>query len=235
MRLSSAALAGIFLVSGLAAAIAQDDGFGYLPYPGEGNSGLYASLRGSMALAGKDGATTVPTAPTPVALRGSHDTGYGGSIVLGGHLPLGFKVELEGLYRRRPYESVNLGGISSAASGFRDVAAPMGNLLWEMPIDGVPIRPFIGGGAGMAYTHSRLNDPTGGNIYMKNSNWHFAWQGMAGFKLDVAPGARLSAMYRYFQVDDVAGRCGIAGQAPALACRASNTDQSVDLGLELDL
>jgi opacity protein-like surface antigen len=111
----------------------------------------------------------------------------------------------------------------------------MGNLLWEFPIDGVPIRPFIGGGAGMAYTHTRLQDPTGGTIYLKNSDWHFAWQGMAGLKFDVAPGARLSAMYRYFQVDDVAGRCGTAGQSPVLACRNSNTDQSVDIGLELDL
>src|SRR4051812_14098779 len=99
MRLSSIGLSGLFLAACLGAAIAQGDGFGYLPYPGAGDSGLYAGLRGSMALRGKDGATSIPTTPTATTLRGSHDTGYGGSIVLGGHLPLGFKVELEGLYR----------------------------------------------------------------------------------------------------------------------------------------
>ena len=77
MRPSSAALAGFFLDSGLAAAIAQD-GYENLPYPGEADSGLYVGLRGSLALRGKDGAVSVPTAPAATALRGSHATGYGG-------------------------------------------------------------------------------------------------------------------------------------------------------------
>ena len=82
MRLSTAALAGFAAAFGLAAAIAQDDGYGYLPYPGDEQSGLYVGLRGSMAFRGKDGAITVPDTP-PAALRGSHDTGYGGAIALG--------------------------------------------------------------------------------------------------------------------------------------------------------
>jgi hypothetical protein len=237
MRLSLPVFAGLFLVSGLVAAIAQDP-YADLPYPGDSQTDLYAGLRGSLAFRGRDGASSIPASPTPIALRGSHDTGYGASIVLGGHLPAGFKVELEGLYRHRPYTIVSQGGVTAPASGFRDVVAPMGNILWEIPLaeeTGLPIRPFIGAGAGLAYTRSRLADATTTNIFMKNSNWHFAYQGLAGVKVDVAPGARLTAMYRYFKTDDVRGFCGTAGQSPALPCSASNVDQSVDVGLELDL
>ena len=42
------ALAGLFLASGLAAAIAQDDGYANLPCPGDNDTGLYVALRGSM-------------------------------------------------------------------------------------------------------------------------------------------------------------------------------------------
>ena len=233
-----AALAGFFLVSGLAAAIAQD-GYENLPYPGDGDTGLYVALRGSLAFRGKDGAVSVPTTPTATDLRGSHDTGYGGSLVLGGHLPEGFKVELEGSWRHRPYDSMTLAGVTTAASGFRDTGALMGNLIWEAPLPeytGLPIRPFIGGGAGLAYTQTRLTDvPASTNIYLgSSSDLRFAWQAMAGLKVDVAPGARLTAAYRYMQVNGARSACGTGG-APTMTCRRDAIDQGVDLGLELDL
>jgi len=174
-----------------------------------------------------------------VALRGSHDTGYGGSLVLGAHLPYGFKTELEGLFRRNPSTSLNLAGTTLAATGFRDTAAVMGNLLWEVPLaeeTGLPIRPFLGGGGGMAYTHGRLNsDPILGNTYQQTSDWRFAWQAIAGVKFDVAPGTRVTAAYRYFQTDKIRSKCGTGG-APTQTCITPKTaDQSVDFGLELDL
>jgi opacity protein-like surface antigen len=241
MRLSAIALTGIFLASGLAAAIAQD-GYENLPYPGDNDSGLYAGLRGSLAFRGKDGATTVPAAPPAIpaaaALRGSHDTGYGGSLMLGAHLPYGFSAELEGLFRRRPHNSFTLAGVTAPASGFRDTAAMMGNLLWEVPFEetGLSIRPFLGAGAGMAYTHSRLNsDPILGNTYQQASDWRFAWQALAGLKFDVAPGARVTAAYRYFQTDNIRSNCGTGG-APTQTCVTPKTaDQGVDFGLEVDL
>jgi len=241
MRLSSvlrgAALAGLAMAFGLAAAVAQGDGYGYLPYPGDAESGLYVGLRGSMAFRGKDGAVTVPEA-TPVALRGSHDTGYGGAVVLGGRLPYGFNAELEGTWRHRPYETMTMGGVTTAASGFRDTGAVMGNIFWEAPLHeyGLPMTPFIGGGAGLAYTQTRLSDnPASTNLYLaSSSDWRFAWQGLAGFKVDVAPGARLTAAYRYMQVNGARSACGTGG-APTLSCRRDTVDQGVDIGVELDL
>ena len=238
MRLPIPVIAGIFLVSGLAAAIAQDP-YADLPYPGDSETGLYVGLRGSLALRGQDGVVSVPTAPTPTALRGSHDTGYGGAIVLGGHLPYGFKAELEGSWRHRPYNSLTLAGVTAPASGFRDVGAVMGNLIWEVPLaeqTGLPIRPFIGGGAGLAYAQTRLSDnPASTNLYLaSSSDWRFAWQGMAGFKVDVAPGARLTAAYRYMEINGVRSACGTGG-APTMSCRRNAIDQGVDFGIELDL
>ena len=237
MRLPIPVIAGIFLVSGLAAAIAQDP-YADLPYPGDSETGLYVGLRGSLAFRGQDGAVSVPTAPTPTALRGSHDTGYGGAIVLGGHLPYGFKAELEGSWRHRPYNSLTLAGVTAPASGFRDVGAVMGNLIWEVPLaeqTGLPIRPFIGGGAGLAYAQTRLSDnPASTNLYLaSSSDWRFAWQGMAGFKVDVAPGARLTAAYRYMEINGVRSACGTGG-APTMSCRRNAIDQGVDFGIELD-
>jgi len=237
MRFSTALLAGLVMAGGMAAAVAQGDGFGYLPYPGEEKSGLYVALRGSMAFRGKDGATSVPAAP-PVALRGSHDTGYGGAIAVGAKLPYGFNAELEGVWRHRPYDSMTMGGITTAATGFRDTGAVMGNIVWEAPLHeyGVAVTPFIGGGVGLAYTQARLSDnPTSTNLYLaSSSNLGLAWQGMAGFKVDVAPGARLTAAYRYMQVNGARSACGTGG-APTLTCRRDTVDQGVDVGLELDL
>lgn len=240
MRRPLPIFAGFFLVSGWVAAIAQDQ-YADLPYPGDRQTSLYAGLRGSVAFRSNDNATIPanPPAPsTPVALRGAHDVGFGGALVVGAHLPLGFKAELEGVYRHRPYQFLSLNGAVTPAAGFRDVVAPMANLVWELPVAeqiGLPVRPFIGGGAGMAYTRTRLNDnPVGTNTYLQTSGWRFAYQALAGVKFDVAPGARLTAMYRYFQTDDVRSRCGVAG-IPTLSCISNNVDQSADLGLELDL
>jgi len=174
-----------------------------------------------------------------VALRGSHDTGFGGSLLLGGHLPYGFKVEAEALFQHRPYDTKTLDGVTTTATGFRDTTAVMGNLLWELPLaeaTGLPIRPFIGGGAGMAYSQSRLNDnPVGTNTYLQASDWRFAWQALAGVKFDVAPGARLTAQYRYLRADGGRSRCATSGTPTATCLSGNNQSQSVDVGLELDL
>lgn len=249
-------MAGPVLLCGLAAALgpnalAQD--YSRLPYPGDPpppESTTYVTLRGSLAFAGKDGVTSVGAA-TLTDLRGAHDVGGGAAIALGMTMPLGLRVEAEGLFRRLPETSATLGGpalgFTIPASGFRDVAAVMGNVFWDLPVGDFPVHPFVGIGGGMAYTHGRLwhpnatninlaiSDPVPSTVYMTNSSWRFAWQTMAGVTVPVAPGARLSAMYRYMQVNGVSGKCGNAGLAPALACRGDNADHSVDLGLELDL
>ena len=231
MRRIAAVLAGHFVICGLAVAAAED-----LPYPGDPATGdsmvpdTYIALRGSLTFDGKGANITVPTTPAATSLRPSHAIGGGAAIAIGAKLPYGFRIEAEGVYRKKPVQSVNLGGVVTPASGFINTAAPMANLIWAPKFDGMPIRPMIGGGAGMAYTQSRINDPIGGTTYLQNAGWHFAYQGMAGLEIPVLPGAAITAQYRWMHTDNVTGRCGIGGAATLNCTKIGFNDQSVDLG-----
>src|SRR5262249_26656869 len=149
-----AVLTGHFLLCSLAMALGQD-----LPYPGDpppdqafwGPAGAYVALRGSLTFGGKGPTVSVPTTPTATALRPAQEVGGGGAIAVGVELPFDFRLEAEGSYHNRPVNNVTLGGITAAGSGHLQTAATMANLVWAPKIDDFPVRPLIGGGAGMAY------------------------------------------------------------------------------------
>jgi len=236
-----AVLTGHFLLCSLALALAQ--GAPPLPpYPGDSApgddwspTGAYVALRGSLTFGGKGPTVSVPTTPTATALRPAHDVGGGGAIALGVELPFDLRLEAEGLYHNRPVQTVTLGGVTAAGNGSLQTAATMANLVWAPQVDGFPIRPLIGGGAGMAYTYGQASDLSGANVYLQNGGWHFAWQGMAGLEIPVLPGASLTAMYRWMHTGNVKSKCGVAG-APALSCtKIGFDDQGVDLGLKIEL
>ena len=215
MRRVAAVLTGHFVICGLAVAAAQD-----LPYPGDpaqssayGLEGTYVALRGSLTFDGKGANVTVPTTPAATSLRPSHDVGGGAAVAVGAMLPYGFRIEAEGLYRHKPVKNVNLGGVITPSSGYVETAAPMANLIWAPQFDGMPIRPMIGGGAGMAYTQSRINDNSLSTTYLQNSGWHFAYQGMAGLEIPLFPGAAFTAQYRWMHTDNVTSKCGTGGAA----------------------
>jgi opacity protein-like surface antigen len=209
---------------------AQEDGDNYDPV-WDSSQPSYAGLRGSLAF-GTAG-TTIPSAP-PTRLRGSSDNSAGGSIYIGTQLPLGLRVELEVLYRYLPLNSVNLGGTRIAADGQANVTAPMVNLFWDLPVDGLPFQPFLGGGIGVGDVFSGKVSDESGNIYFQPHGWKFAYALMAGGQIPLGDGSRLTAMYRWLKVNGVKGKCGISG-APTLICRGDLTSQGVDLGLEMDM
>jgi hypothetical protein len=87
----------------------------------------------------------------------------------------------------------------------------------------------------LPYTQSRINDASLGTTFLQNSGWHFAYQGFAGLEIPVARGAAQQATYRWMHTDNVTAKCGAAG-APTLTCtNIGFDDQSVDLGLKIDL
>ncbi len=236
MRRTVALLAGHFTICGLAWAAAQDLPYPGDPPPGEGPSGVYVALRGSLTFDGRGANVSIPTTPTATALRPSHDVGGGASLALGTELPFELRAETELLYRNRPVKNVTLGSTTAAGGGHNQNAALMANLVWAPKFDGMPIRPYIGGGVGTAYTYGQINDASGANIYLQNTGWHFAYQGMAGLEIPLMPGASLTAGYRWMHTDNVRGRCGTSGLAPALACtKYGFDDQGVDLGFKIDL
>ncbi|MBL8671812.1 MAG: outer membrane beta-barrel protein [Alphaproteobacteria bacterium] len=128
-------------------------------------------------------------------LRG--DTGF----TIGGSAGYDFDVarlEIENRYLATDakVDSVTVGGVTySGNSGWLNVNTFMANAYLDTPLSrfGVQgfagqIRPFVGGGAGVALIEKR-----GGNDW--ESAW--AWQGTAGIGLDLNRNWTLSASYRF--------------------------------------
>lgn len=197
-------------------------------------TGVYAGLRGSYAFSGNAVTTWAPTTPL-TQLRGSYGAGGGGSIFVGAHLPYNFRVEVEGLYRYQPLSRIALNGVNAGpVSGRSQIAAPMMNLLWDIPVPAEsPIQPFVGMGVGAAYTETRATGS--GNTYMRQNRWDPAYSFMAGLALPLGDSSRLTAMYRWMQVRDARHKCATSGLVQSV-CLNNNVDSSaVDLGYEIDL
>lgn len=256
MRASKTLIAGVFLLSGAAASaqpgmIDADPAYqqAYQPMPegpppqgayqeGGGpswNSGLngYVGLRGSLAL-NNNSVTTYQLTSPPTALRASYATGGGGSVYIGTRLPLNLRLELEGLYRWQPLSRVSLNGANVAGSGNTKIAAPMMNLLWDipMPSDAI-VQPFVGMGVGAAYTETNVFG--GGNTYMRGNRWDLAYSFMGGLALPLNDSSRLTAMYRWMQVRDAGHKCAVSGTVVAPCVKNNVNSLAVDLGLEMDL
>ena len=201
-------------------------------------SGAYVGLRGSYAVNGNNTTAYAIVAP-PTALRASYASGGGGSVFIGTHLPLNLRLELEALYRWQPLSRLSLNGTTVAASGSERIAAPMLNLLWDVPVPGdmeIAIQPFVGLGVGAAYHETLADDGAGGNGYLHSTKWNLAYSFMGGLAVPVGDNTRLTAMYRWMQVRDVGYRCAVAGAAKTGVCTDTNANSSsVDLGLEMEL
>jgi opacity protein-like surface antigen len=252
MRVAGSFFAGFVLIAAGTMAMAQPidvaPGDGYTPAPsgevppppGDGEampphgSGLpyFTGLRGSFAFR-NTASTQTPGSPSHT-VDAKYDVGGGGSLYYGARLPMGLRVELEGLYRYQPLRGLRVDAVKTAGvHGNAQMAAPMINLLWELPVSNdILIQPFVGMGAGAAYTSTNVNDGT--DTYLKHKGWNLAYSFMAGANVPLSQSSRFSAMYRWMQVRDV--QYGCAGGGAILGCYKTNIDsQGIDLGLEMDL
>jgi opacity protein-like surface antigen len=197
-------------------------------------TGMYAGLRGSYAFVGNATTTWAPTTPM-TQLRGSYGAGGGGSVFVGTRLPYNLRLEVEGLYRYQPLSRVTLNGVSAGpVSGSSQMAAPMMNLLWDIPMPAEsPIQPFVGMGVGAAYTETRATGS--GNTYMSQNRWDPAYSFMAGFALPIDESSRLTAMYRWMQVRDARHKCATSGLVQSVCLNNSVNSTAVDIGYEMDL
>jgi opacity protein-like surface antigen len=219
-------ITGLFLL-GAAPALAQPAS------PDSWPSGTYVALRGSYAFTGNATTTYAPTTPM-TQLRGSYASGGGGSIALGAYLPLNLRLEVEGLYRFQPLSRFAINGLGTPASGHTQIATPMVNLLWDIPMPSdSPIEPFVGMGAGAAYVETDASG--GGNIYMHQDRWDPAISFIAGMALPLDDYSRLTAMYRWIQVHDAGHNCAVSGTVQGVCLSNSVNSSAVDLGYELDL
>lgn len=189
----------------------------------------YAGLRGSLAFDGTMSGTAATT--PPVNLQINTNTGGGGSVYWGWHLPYGLRTELELLYRYQSLSDGSILGVSAKAGGYTESFAPMANLYWDIPVRGIGVQPFIGGGLGYGWNEIGLNNIAGTSFpALHNDSWQLAYNFMAGLSVPISDTARLTGMYRWLH-QDIGANCGAAG----FSCSAGFEVSSVDIGLEFDL
>ena len=228
IRTSAILSAGLLLIA--AHASAQDAGYGYAYSPnGDSNLPAFAGLRGSISM---NSTIHTSVAAGTIPLRGSLSMSGGGSIYAGVRLPLGFRAELEGVYRYQPLKSLTISGVPVSATGQMHLAGPMLNVMWDIPVPDFPFRPYVGLGIGGLYTD--LTAKSGGVKVIDGSKWNVSYQAIAGAEFPLSQSSRLTADYRWLQVHQARMQCTAAPLA-AQSCRANINTQSVDLGLEFDL
>ncbi|HWA70673.1 MAG TPA: hypothetical protein VG821_12680 [Rhizomicrobium sp.] len=245
MRTTTSLIAGLLLLSALPAAaqpIEADPSWQAPPQdapppadPGDDWQArrAYVGLRGSYAFNANAVMTWTPTAP-PTAIRASYASGGGGSVYLGAHLPLNLRLELEALYRWQPLSRLSLDGTNVTATGSTRIAAPMLNLLWDIPMpDDLGLQPFVGMGVGAAYTDTNLSG--GGNSYARQKRWDLAYSFIGGLAVPLSDSSRLTAMYRWLQVRNAGHKCAVGGSLQSVCLDNNVNSSAVDLGYEMDL
>ncbi len=116
-----------------------------------------------------------------------YDGGWVGGVAVGGKMPWA-RGELEISYRNNDIET--------AVGGDVDSWAFMGNAYWDIETNTM-FTPYLGLGIGAAHVDF---DTVGGE-----DDWEFAYQGMAGASVAVAPEVALGLEYRYFATTEVEG------------------------------
>jgi outer membrane protein OmpA-like peptidoglycan-associated protein len=123
--------------------------------------------------------------------------GWGfGQVVPG----IGLRVELEGNYRNNDVDRLTLGGLrSTGVRGRQETYGAMVNALVDFDLGLGFLYPYLGAGAGWAWTNwDGVRDDLG-RIVDDNDN-NFAFQGIAGLSvpIDAVPGLAINAEYRFF-------------------------------------
>ncbi|HEY1096921.1 MAG TPA: outer membrane beta-barrel protein [Alphaproteobacteria bacterium] len=113
------------------------------------------------------------------------DGGWIGGVAFGGKTEWA-RAELEASYRNSDLDNVGGGDVDSTAI--------MANAYWDFE-NNTGITPYVGAGIGTAYVDF---DSVGGD-----DSWEFAYQGMAGANINVAPQWAVGAEYRYFATTEV--------------------------------
>lgn len=131
-----------------------------------------------------------------------YDLGAVGSLAAGYATSFGLRAELEASYR---WANKVDGDKDPNAnwSGRARTLAFMGNVLYDIDT-GSPITPYIGVGAGIAQVKADArNNLTGAAAYSFNdTDWVFAYQGIAGVSYSFTNNLAATLDYRYFDTVD---------------------------------
>ncbi len=170
--------------------------------------GLYVGAGAGVYWPGSINVTTsVPSSPRP---RLDPSVGFGAVGSVGYALGNGMRFELEGNYRQGNIAH-GAGPGAPSFSGTLQTYSVLANALFDIDI-GVPwLYPYVGAGAGYAWTHLHNfrvtpSAPPLGVVTSDATEGSFAYQAIAGLAFPVpnVPGLSLTAEYRFFGV--VGGR-----------------------------
>ncbi|MCL2468991.1 MAG: OmpA family protein [Alphaproteobacteria bacterium] len=150
-------------------------------------------------------------------------TGWGVGGYGGYGLGNGIRVEGEVAYRNSQVNKVTGVGAGTAGGGIRNTAL-MGNALYEYDTR-TRITPYIGAGAGVSFVKAN-NMRTINTAEIRSKKTAFAYQGIAGFALNLEGGWDFTADYRYFATPDVKFKADTGGRATT-----ENSSHNLMLGI----
>lgn len=218
----------IFTALGLAAAapaLAGNFGNGYL--------GLRGSYIGADEEVGKS---------VSIDAKSRFENGWGGSAFYGTVFSESLRGEIEAGYRVNDIETVTIlrndvlpgsVGLVIPVKGEVDMGLAMASLYYDFPLSGLPILPWVGIGAGGANVNYSVSfdygDPLN-PVVVKDSEWQFAYQLMAGVTVPVGEMTSMTLGYRYFATEDMTFVAADGSEFDT-----GLTQHSVDVGLQFHL
>jgi OmpA-OmpF porin, OOP family len=127
------------------------------------------------------------------------DSDWAGLGALGYAFANGLRLEGEFGYRTNDVDKIT--GFSGT-SGKINTSTFMTNLLYDFHLGGLPITPYIGAGVGAARAtvHGTTTTPA---MTINDSDFGFAWQGIAGASYDLNRYFALTADYRFVNAPDL--------------------------------
>jgi opacity protein-like surface antigen len=160
----------------------------------EVNNGLYLELQG--------GASFWDDANVSVSGVGSgkvdFDTGWTAGGAIGFRAFDWLRAEAHGSFRRADLDSVKVGSLHVSGEGWAGTAAFLGNVYLDLPVP-FPIKPYVGGGAGVAIFNADTNS---NSVSIDDDDTEFAWNVMGGVFWPVWRHLELDLRYRYITSDD---------------------------------
>lgn len=167
--------------------------------------GVY--LSGGLGYAIPENTVTTPyIAPSTPSTQFERRNGIMGIGAIGFGLGDGFRFEIEGNARQNGFDGLSNTGPHNSGGTVQTYGA-MANVMFDMDIGSPYIYPYIGAGAGYAWTHlDNIRNSTlgGGTSFSANgTEGSFAWQAIAGasFPVPNMPGLSLTAEYRFVDVE----------------------------------
>lgn len=130
------------------------------------------------------------------------DFNWAVSGALGYALGNGLRFETEVGYR--PNDIDNITGVAGG-SGDVDVLNWMFNALYDLDYWNLPVKPYVGGGIGIAHVDFDGVTPVAGST-INDSDIGFAFQGIAGVSLDLTENLAATLDYRHLRVPSVSFR-----------------------------